>query len=211
MCSALCLAVPFPSGGWPQGRGGVSSSASPVPNGPGSPGLRPLPPLSPWLRCALPLWLPGWPPLRGLRSPWLPLLPLRFWPRLLRLSSRRPGRLLLWLPSLPSRRLPLLPWLRPPLPVSLRGLRPWLRRSLPVWLPSLPLPLLRPVWLPLPPVSGFRLRLSLLRCALRSWVSSPFRPGCFPVSIIHLCGCLCQGSGPCFSWVCGFSPSLFSP
>ena len=192
--------------------GGVSSLAARVPRGPGWPGLLPLPPLSPWLRCALPVWLPGGLRWRGPVFPWLPSLPLRSGPGPLPLVCRMPWPLLLWLRLLLAGR-PVLPLpLRLRLPVSRRGRPPWLRRSLPV---SLPPPLWRPLrlsWLPVLPVSGCRLRPALPVCALLlgSWFS--------PLSALVL-SCVyctpvfgvCQASGPCFSWVCGLLVLVISP
>ena len=167
-----------PPGRWSfvrlRSRGGVSSPASRVLRGPGWPGPLPLPPLSPWRRCALPLWLPGGRLWRGPVSPWLPFLLPVSGPRPLRLWFRLPWPLPVWRPWLPAR----LPVLRLPLPsgrpVFRRGLPPWLRPLLPVWLPSPRWRLPPPVSLPVLPVSGLRSLPAPPVCASRSWVSSPF-------------------------------------
>ena len=167
-----------PPGRWSfvrlRSRGGVSSPASRVLRGPGWPGPLPLPLLSPWLRCAWPLWLPAGRLWRGPVSPWLRFPLLGSGPRLPLPLSRLPGPLPVWRPWLPAR----LPVLRLPLPsgrpVFRRGLPPWLRPLLPVWLPSPRWRLPPPVSLPVLPVSGLRSLPAPPVCASRSWVSSPF-------------------------------------
>ena len=163
---------------------GVSSRGFRVPCVPGLPGPLPLLPLSPWLRCALPLWLPR--PLlsRGLRFPWLPLPLLGFGLRPLLLSSRLPGPSRVLRPGLPARLPVPLPLLRPGLPVSRRGLPPWLRPLPPRGLPALPWRLPPPALPPVLPVFCLRLRPARPVCASRSWFS-PLSPWFLLFSIIH--------------------------